>query len=158
MSTLSARLILTDHPPLPVQRPYEGVSWSVGFDAFFVGLSTLVDEEALAAVMYKCSSWKKNVVLTPDRLRGKNPIGRKSALNLYLLLCMYKCTIHLTWSSCACAWVKRNKGCLMHVLMSGNTLYAYKKMCNIKQYAMWEGVLMGSSKRNCSISNTWKRS
>ena len=70
-----------DHFPLPVpEHPCEGVSPSVDCDAFFVGLSTLADDEALA-VMYKAFE-KKNVVLTPDLLRGKNPVGRKSALNL----------------------------------------------------------------------------
>ena len=47
---------------------------------FLVVLSTLADDEALA-VMYKAFE-KKNVVLTPDLSRGKNPVGRKSALNL----------------------------------------------------------------------------
>ena len=57
MSTLSARLILTDHSPLPVpERPCESVSQSVGCDALFGCLSTLADDEALAVVMYKCSS------------------------------------------------------------------------------------------------------
>ena len=64
------------------KRYCEGINRSVGCDAFFVGLSTLADEEALA-VMYKVfNGKKKNVVLTPDRFRGKNYVGRKSALNL----------------------------------------------------------------------------
>ena len=73
---------------------------------------------------------KKNVVLTPDLLlREKNPVGRKSALNLLLLLCMYKCTIHFVLKFMCLCLGKKPKRCLMHVLMNGNTLYAYKKMC-----------------------------
>ena len=61
MSTLNARLILTDHSPLPVpERPCEGVSPSVGCDAFFVGLSTLADEEALA-IVYKVFELKRKM-------------------------------------------------------------------------------------------------
>ena len=61
MLTLSVRLILTDHSPLPVpERPCEGVSQSVGCDAFFVGLSTFADDEALA-VMYKVFKLKRKM-------------------------------------------------------------------------------------------------
>ena len=60
MSTLNARLILTDHSPLPVpEHPCcEGLSQSVGCDAFFVGLSTLADDETLV-VMYKVFKLKE---------------------------------------------------------------------------------------------------
>ena len=61
MLTLSARLILTDHSPLPVpERPCEGIYQSVGRDALFDFLSTLVDDEALE-VMLKCSKLERKM-------------------------------------------------------------------------------------------------
>ena len=132
MSTLNVRLILTDHSPLPVpERPYEGVSWSVGCDAFFVGLSTLVDDEALAAVMYKCSNWKEKCGADTWLVETKKPCWKKKCSQLVALI-MYV-QMHNSFClkfMCLCLG-KKQKRCLMHVLMNGNTLYAYKKMCNI---------------------------
>ena len=62
MLTLNVRLILMDHSPLRVPDcPCEGVSRSVGCDAFFVGLSALVDDEALAVMMYKVFMVKRKI-------------------------------------------------------------------------------------------------
>ena len=160
MLTLNVRLILTDHSPLPVpERPCEGVSWSVGFDAFFVGLSTLVDEEALAAVMYKCSSWKEKIWCW--HLIGweeKTLLGEKVLSTCSSYCVCTNAQFIWIWSSCACAWVKRIERVPNACAHEWEHPICIQKDVQYKQYAVRKGVLMGASKRNCSISNTWKRS
>ena len=78
---LSARLILTDHSPLPgPERPCEGICWSGS-----LMISLLRDYScwwwSSCCYVQSVHSVKENMVLTPDWLRGKNPVGRKSALN-----------------------------------------------------------------------------
>ena len=133
MSTLNARLILTDHSPLPVpERPCEGVSRSVGCDALFGCLeyscwwrSSCSGDVQVFKLKRKMWCWHL-ICWEEKTLLGEKVLSTCSSY----CVCTNAQFIWI-WSSCACAWVKRNKGCLMHVLMSGNTLYAYKKMCNI---------------------------
>ena len=71
---------------------------------------------------------------------------------------MYKCTIHLDLKFMCLCLGKKNQRVPNACAHEWEHPICIQKDVQIKQYAMRKGVLMGSSKRNCSISNTRKRS
>ena len=96
------------------------------------------------------------MVLTPDMLRGKNPVGEKvlSTCGSY-----YLCTNVIPKFDLKCMCLgKKSKTVPNACALYWKHPICIQKDMQYNQYAVQEGVLMGSSERNCSQISTWKRS
>ena len=127
--------------PLPnPERPCKGVCWWHGWE---LGGALLVIVEWNVQVENK----SERLVLTPDMLRGKNPVGEKvlstEALIAYVHLWFKLWS--LSWSSCDCAWV-RNQSVPNACVYVRQTPYMHTKdnawlaVCGARRSLWWEMV------------------